>query len=96
MDFVRFEWDPDKDSENISKHGVSFFEAQAAFLDERCVVAEDAAHSATEQRYYCIGRVEAGVLTVRFTLRSNVIRIIGAGFWRKGKLIYERENALYR
>ena len=96
MDTVRFEWDPDKDSKNTSKHGVSFYEAQAAFADERCVVVEDAAHGAVERRYYAIGRVDAGILTVRFTLRSNVIRIIGAGFWRRGKLIYERQNALYR
>lgn len=54
----------------------------------------DLAHSAGEQRYYCIGRVESGILTVRFTWRSEVIRIIGAGYWRKGKAIYERQNSL--
>lgn len=31
-------------------------------------------------------------LTVRFTYRGSVIRIFGAGYWRKGKVIYEREN----
>ena len=96
MDVVRFEWDPEKDLENFSKHGVTFFEDQAAFADERRIVEEDAAHSAKEPRYYCIGRVEKGVLTVRFTLCSDTIRIIGAGFWRKGKATYERENSLYR
>jgi hypothetical protein len=25
-----------------------------------------------------------------------VIRIIGAGYWRKGKQIYERENQVHR
>jgi len=29
---------------------------------------------------------------MRFTYRSVVIRIFGAGYWRKGKKIYEREN----
>ena len=96
MDVVRFEWDPDKDSENYAKHGVSFTEAQVAFADERCVFIEDLVHSAEEPRYYGIGRIDKGILTVRFTLRSDVIRIIGAGFWRKGKVIYERENSLYR
>jgi hypothetical protein len=96
MDVVQFEWDPDKDSENFAKHGVSFFEAQAAFADERRVFVEDPAHSTSEPRYYCLGRVEKGVLTVRFTWRLGVIRIIGAGFWRKGKARYERENSLYR
>jgi hypothetical protein len=28
-----FEWDPKKDEENQSKHGVSFTEAQLAFVD---------------------------------------------------------------
>jgi hypothetical protein len=33
---------------------------------------------------------------VRFTYRSDVIRIIGAGYWRKGKRIYEQENQIHR
>ncbi len=28
-----FEWDPDKDLINVSKHGISFADAQYAFLD---------------------------------------------------------------
>jgi uncharacterized protein len=96
METVRFEWDPAKDFENFAKHGISFFEAQAAFADERRVVVEDLAHSAGEPRYYCVGRVAQGILTVRFTVRSGAIRIIGAGFWRKGKAIYERENSIHR
>jgi hypothetical protein len=31
-------------------------------------------------------------LTVRFTYRQGVIRIFGAGYWRRGKQLYEREN----
>ena len=96
MDFIRFEWDPDKDLDNFLKHGVTFLEAQFAFADERCIVVNDADHSGNEVRYYCFGRVERGILTVRSTRRADVIRIIGAGFWRKGKAIYERENSLYR
>jgi hypothetical protein len=38
------------------------------------------------------GEVAGGILTVRFTYRAAVIRMIGAGYWRKGKAIYEREN----
>jgi uncharacterized protein len=96
MGVIRFEWDPAKDLENFAKHGVWLLEAQHAFADERRVIVKDPAHSANELRYYCIGRTDRGVLTVRFTWRSGVIRIIGAGFWRKGKAIYERENSLYR
>ena len=89
---VRFDWDPEKDAENQRKHDVSFGRAQYAFADPKRVIAKDASHSQTEDRYYCFGEVDGGVLTVRFTYRASVIRIIGAGYWRKGKATYEREN----
>jgi uncharacterized DUF497 family protein len=79
-----FEWDPAKDAENRRKHGISFAEAQAAFLDPRRVRARDVAHSRSEPCFYCFGHVTDGVLTVRFTYRGNIIRIIGAGYWRRG------------
>lgn len=87
-----FEWDSEKDAENQRKHGVSFSLAQQAFLDPKRVIARDLAHSESEARYYCFGQIDEGILTVRFTYRSEVIRIIGAGYWRKGKRIYEQEN----
>jgi uncharacterized DUF497 family protein len=89
---VHFEWDSKKDEENQQKHGVSFALAQYAFADSHRIIAEDLNHSKTEMRYYCFGKVGDGILTVRFTYRNNVIRIIGAGYWRKGKAIYEHEN----
>jgi uncharacterized DUF497 family protein len=92
---ARFEWDPKKDQENQEKHGVSFAKAQFAFADLRRVIAEDRSHSAGEKRHYCFGWVDGGVLTVRFTYRHDVIRIFGAGYWRKGKGIYERENQVH-
>ena len=93
---TRFDWDPDKDAENQRKHGVSFSLAQYAFADQQRVIAKDITHSQTEERFYCFGEVDGGVLTVRFTYRASVIRIIGAGYWRKGKTIYERENKIHR
>ena len=93
---ARFEWDPQKDQENQEKHGVSFAAAQFAFVDTNRVIAEDLSHSSGEKRYYCFGRVGDGILTVRFTYREDTIRIFGAGYWRKGKRIYERENQIHR
>ena len=78
---ARFEWDPRKDQENQEKHGVAFALAQLAFADSRRVIAEDLSHSSAEKR--------------RFTYRAEVIRIYGAGYWRKGKRIYERENSIH-
>ena len=89
-----FEWDEEKNAENLRKHGVDFQTAQYTFIDTRRIIAEDVAHSKKEKRYYCFGKVKGGVLTVRFTYRSNRIRIIGAGYWRKGKDIYEKQNRL--
>lgn len=89
-----FEWNPDKDEENQRKHGVSFAEAQWAFLDPKRVVSRDVTHSEAEDRFYCFGQVPRGILTVRFTWRNGRIRIIGAGFWRRGKTFYETQNHL--
>ena len=87
-----FDWDPEKDLTNQAKHGVSFLEAQYAFADPNRVIAEDLSHSKKEKRYFCFGKVGGGIMTVRFTYRFGVIRIFGAGYWRKGKKVYEREN----
>ena len=89
---IQFEWDARKDHENQAKHSVSFELAQYAFSDLRRVIAEDLEHGGREKRYYCFGRVGEGILTVRFTYRADGIRIIGAGYWRKGKKIYEAQN----
>ena len=95
MDKTRFEWDDAKDRLNQRKHGVPFALAQYAFADARRVVLEDEDHSANERRFHCLGRVGGGILTVRFTYRDNVIRIFGAGYWRKGKTIYEKQNQIH-
>lgn len=90
-----FEWDAEKDTENQRKHGVSFGFAQYAFADPDRIIAEDVSHSLDEQRYFCFGRIGGGILTVRFTHRQGAIRIFGAGYWRKGKRIYEQENHIH-
>lgn len=95
MNQVGFEWDQKKDAENQQKHGVAFSVAQHAFSDPLRVIAEDLTHSIDEKRYYCFGEVGGGVLTVRFTYRDGVIRIFGAGYWRKGKAIYESQNQIH-
>jgi len=88
-----FEWDESKNKVNILRHGLSFYKAQDAFFDKNRVILQDTRHSSTERRYFCIGKTaNDGVATVRFTKRNGHIRIIGAGYWRKGKKIYERHS----
>lgn len=44
-----FEWDEEKDALNQKKHGVSFVEAQHAFLDPKRILAEDITHCGREE-----------------------------------------------
>jgi len=89
-----FEWDETKNKVNQKKHKISFEEAQYAFSDSNRIIAKDSEHSESEERFYCFGKIAENIVTVRFTYRNNKIRIIGAGYWRKGKQIYEKENKI--
>ena len=93
-DTSTFEWDQEKNELNQKKHNISFEEAQFAFSDTNRIIAIDLEHSEKEERYYCFGKIEESIVTVRFTYRNNKIRIIGAGYWRKGKQIYEKQNKI--
>ena len=88
----RFVWDSRKESENILKHGVDFETAQLAFRDPDRILHCDPGHSREEDRFFCFGEVGGKILTVRFTYRGNDIRIIGAGYWRRGKIIYGKKK----
>lgn len=90
----QFEWDSTKDKENRSKHKIAFSLAIQAFYDEFCIITNDPAHSVEEHRYFCYGKINGEVVTVRFTYRNSKIRIIGAAYWRKGKKIYAKKNNL--
>jgi uncharacterized DUF497 family protein len=94
MKQTEFEWDENKDLKNRAKHGISFERAQYAFADKYRIIAEDLEHSFFEKRYYCFGKIDRDIVTVRFVYRNNKIRIFGAGYWRKGKQIYEKQNQI--
>ena len=88
---------PSQGLRQSGKAWIGFAEAQNAFLDKRRILAKDLKHSASkETRYYCYGSYGGGVLTVRFTYRGGIIRIFGAGYWTKGKRIYEQENQIHK
>ena len=78
---LRFDWDDRKDAGNRRKHGVSFAEAETAFLDEDALIIEDPDHSEAEDRFILLG-VSAGlrVLFVCHCVREggSLIRIISA------------------
>ena len=86
-----FEWHDSKNKSNIAKHGISFHEAKYVFFDAESVIILDKKHSVSEKRYFCIGKSKNGqIASVRFTIRKGSIRIIGAGYWREGKKLYEQ------
>lgn len=87
-----FIWDSEKELANIVKHGIDFITAAKAFKDPKRKIYIDSKHSADEERLFCVGKVNDKVITVRFTYRGGKIRIIGAGYWRKGKLYYEKND----
>lgn len=81
MKLLRFEWDPEKNTENKRKHGVSFDEAQAVFLDENALMIHDPDHSDEEDRFILLGlSATIRILSVCHCYRKNdeVIRIISA------------------
>jgi len=78
----------------MSRSTASISPTRPVFYDPQKLIHIDAAHSGEEPRLLCIGRTERGILTIRFTYRGETIRIIGAGYWRKGKRTYEKENPI--
>ena len=89
--YMKFEWDILKNKENIEKHGISFEESQLAFCDQKRIVEKDIKHSTSDEtRYFLYGDTGKGVATVRFVMRKNNVRIIGAGYWRQGRKKYEQ------
>ena len=91
-DLHNFEWDLGKEVSNIVKHNGDFATAAEAFIDPRRCILIDHEHSFHETRFFCLGKVNDKVLTVRFLYRKNRIRIIGAGYWRKGEKYYDQKN----
>jgi len=87
-----FVWDPDKERLNLFKHGVDFRTAAQVFRDPGRRIMIDEKHSQQEPRLFCLGKVDNRVLTVRYTNDGHKIRIIGAGYWRKGKRLYDQEE----
>ncbi|MCB0080882.1 MAG: BrnT family toxin [Caldilineaceae bacterium] len=90
---ANFEWDERKNQENQDKHGISFERAQYVFADPERLILRDKRHSTRdEDRYFCVGRISGGIVTVRFVRRSGKIRIFGAGFWHKYRTLYLERN----
>ena len=76
---LSFEWDKDKASGKLAKHGVSFSEASTVFADPLSRTIPDPLHSHDEGRFIIVGESSAGhTLVVVHTPRGEAVRIISA------------------
>jgi uncharacterized protein len=60
----KFEWDSQKASSNLAKHGVAFPQAASVFLDPLAATVPDDEHSEGERRWATLGLSGAGMLLV--------------------------------
>ena len=88
-----FQWDEGNILKSWEKHRVSHVECEEVFFNEPVVVKPDMHHSTGENRYYALGKTNAGrFLFVVFTLRQKKIRVISARTMsRKERRAYEKE-----
>ena len=90
---MAFDWDGNKAASNLSKHGVSFDEAQTVFDDPLYVDFYDPDHSLDEHRYIIVGQSNTGrLLVVSYTERGDVIRLISAREATRGERIAYEEG----
>jgi hypothetical protein len=71
------EWDPEKATQNLKKHGVDFADAATVLNDELAVTIQD--ESEDEERWVTMGMDALGrVLVVTYAWRAEQPRIISA------------------
>jgi uncharacterized DUF497 family protein len=85
---VEFEWDEDKNRENIRKHGLDFVDAWQIF-DEPMLIEIDNREDYGEERFVGIGFLKNFIVTIVFIEpREDTIRIISL----RRAIKYEREK----
>lgn len=79
----RFEWDEEKAALNLIRHKISFNEARMAFRDDEQIVATSI--RGDEVRFVTTGTVDQRIISVVWTERGDVTRIISARSARRGE-----------
>ena len=72
---MEIEWDPDKDAENLAKHGLSL-SGSVSFEMSEAVVEVDDRYDYRETRFRAFGRIDALGYCLAFTYRGTVTRVI--------------------
>jgi uncharacterized DUF497 family protein len=84
-----FEWDPEKEDDNLRKHSVDF-ELASLIWDGVVYEQRDDRKDYGEERFIAMGTVESRLIVVVYTWRGSIRRLISA---RKGN---EREQKIFR
>lgn len=72
----KFEWDENKRSLNLEKHGIDFIDAVLVFDDLNRVELESIRND--EHRFITIGQVEGVIILVVYTRRKEKKQLISA------------------
>lgn len=93
-DIIGFEWDDGNRDKNRVKHNVLNGECEEVFFNQPLIVLDDANHSKKEIREAAFGVTDNGRrLTVVFTRRKNLIRVISArDMNKKERRFYETQS----
>jgi len=91
---IGFQWDDGNVDKNRVLHNVENWECEQVFFNAPLLIGGDPKHSTTEKRWAAFGHTDEGrLLTVVFTKRGSLIRVISArDMSRKERKFYE-ENA---
>jgi len=98
---VSFQWDEGNRDKNWIKHGITQAECEQVFFNLPLLVFDDSRHSQNEERFYALGRTDAGKgLFIIFTYwDQSLIRIISARRMTKAEKDYynlgEKRGQLY-
>ena len=97
---MNFEWDEQKNHNNVRKHGIDFSEAKLVFNDFNAIFFEDERFDYGEIRYVAIGLLDSDslnkiiiVVVVYTEKREDLIRIISARKANKREVrLYEQQS----
>ena len=85
---MKYQWDKNKSTSNLQKHGIEFADAVSVFSDELAITIPE--NRFDEERFVTIGTDIFGRISVIvFTWRSEEIRLISA------RLAERRERKQY-
>ena len=92
--FTGFQWDEGNINKNLNKHKVENWECEQVFFNEPLIILDDPKHSYAEKRWAALGKTDADrMLTVIFTKRGSLIRVISArDMKRKERIFYEKNE----